>query len=173
MMYRPLMTLSNSEIKAALNFIFKPKMIEFIKKDKKENIVLAYLIGISCYSGVKISSLITLREDGLKLDGVDTYNEELRWGQFLLSKGCHYLLKDNPFTMGQQSLLLYSDGESISYELFKNKDLSVNAMKNQYEKICPSENDWDDTFKEMSYLCDDSAILYTGEDVYVWQIAML
>lgn len=173
MMYKPLTMLSNSEIKAALNCIFKPQMIEFIKKNKEENTVLAYLIGISCYSGVKISSLVTLREDGLELQGVDTYKEELHWQQFLLSKGCHYLLKDNPFTTEQQSLLLYSDGGSISYELFTSKDLSVKAMRNQYEKSCPSEDDWDDIFKDMSCICDDSAVLYTGEDVYVWQIAML
>lgn len=172
MMYKPLTMLSNSEIKAALNCIFKPQMIEFIKKNKEENTVLAYLIGISCYSGVKISSLVTLREDGLELQGIDTYKEELRWQQFLLSKGCHYLLKDNPF-VGQQSLLIFSDGESISYELFNSKQKALKTMQDEYEKSCPSEDDWDEDFKGMSYLCDDSAILYTGEDVYVWQIATL
>ncbi len=173
MMYKPLTMLSNSEIKAALNCIFKPQMIEFIKKNKEENTVLAYLIGISCYSGVKISSLVTLREDGLELQGVDTYKEELHWQQFLLSKGCHYLLKDNPFTTEQQSLLIFSDGESISYELFESKPKALKAMQSEYEKSCPSEDDWDEGFKEMSYLSDGSAILYTGEDVYVWQIATL
>ena len=42
MMYKPLTMLSNSEIKAALNCIFKPQMIEFIKKNKEENTCLLY-----------------------------------------------------------------------------------------------------------------------------------
>ena len=172
MQYKQLTDLSNNEIKSALKAIFKPKTVEFIKKNKDNNTVMAYLIGISCYSGVKLSDLVTLREDGLELRGIDTYKEKLLWQQFLLSKGCHYLLKDNPF-MGQQCLLISSDGESISYELFDSKDKAVKAMEQAYRESCPSEDDWDEGFKEMSYLCDDSATLYTGEDVYVWQIAAL
>ena len=43
------------------------------------------------------------------------------------------------------------------------------ALIKAYEKLTP--NEWNEDFKDMSYLDDDFAILYAnGENVYVWNI---
>lgn len=69
-------------------------------------------------------------------------------------------------------LLISTDGYGIEYTPYPSMDEAKTAMDIAYQSLTP--NDWDEDFKEMSYVSDEDAILYAnGENVYVWTIAQI
>lgn len=69
-------------------------------------------------------------------------------------------------------LLISTDGYGIEYTPYPSMDEAKIAMDIAYQSLTP--NDWDEDFKEMSYVSDEDAILYAnGENVYVWTIAQI
>ena len=66
-------------------------------------------------------------------------------------------------------MLIASDGYSIDSTIYASRENAREALIKAYEKLTP--NEWNEDFKDMSYLDDDFAILYAnGENVYVWNI---
>ena len=66
-------------------------------------------------------------------------------------------------------MLIVSDGYSIDSTIYPSREKAREALIKAYEKLTPDK--WIEDFEVMSYLDDDSAILYAnGEDVYVWSI---
>lgn len=66
-------------------------------------------------------------------------------------------------------MLIGTDGYSIDSTIYASRENAREALIKAYEKLTP--NEWNEDFKDMSYLDDDFAILYAnGENVYVWNI---
>lgn len=72
-------------------------------------------------------------------------------------------------------LLIRTDGYSIDTERFSSLERAKEVMKEEYEENIPSDDYWHDNSaeKEMSYLDFNDAILYTGNDVFVWRIVII
>lgn len=67
-------------------------------------------------------------------------------------------------------LLIYTDGFSMNITRYISKKEAQNAMIDAYDRRLPSKEEWDECLKEMSYAGSDRAQLYTGSDVYLWEI---
>lgn len=67
-------------------------------------------------------------------------------------------------------VLVFSDGYSIELMKFDDLPSAQSALVMDYNNSCPNIELWPDEFKELSSLDEDSAILYTGESVFVWSI---
>jgi len=102
MKYREFLDLTNDEILFILNDIFHPKRIENINRDKEWNQIDVDMTtewgkaddedGI-----IEITDNIILSMDDIKVDFQMANGDMTKWKQFLLAKGCNYLLKDNPY----------------------------------------------------------------------------
>lgn len=69
-------------------------------------------------------------------------------------------------------ILIETDGYQINENCFPTKAEATDYMQNRYNSLIPeSWAEGDETAeKEMSYCTDDAAMLYTGEDTYVWKL---
>lgn len=74
-------------------------------------------------------------------------------------------------------VLIMTDGYRIETETFLDKEAAQDELRRQYDMHDPQyddmEGDIDESLLEMyeqSYLGEDDAMLYTGEEVYVWKI---
>ena len=96
--YREFLDLTDEEIKFILTEIFNPVKIGSIERDKEWN-----EIAVEMTTGeFEIEDTITLKMPsihscGLEVDFSLTKEDKLKWKQFILAKGCDYLLKDNPY----------------------------------------------------------------------------
>ncbi len=105
MKYREFLDLTNDEITFILNDIFHPKKIENINRDKEWNQIDVDMTtdwgkaddedGI-----IEITDNIILSMDDIKVDFQMAKGSMTKWKQFLLAKGCNYLLKNNPYLEG-------------------------------------------------------------------------
>lgn len=69
-------------------------------------------------------------------------------------------------------MLIGTDGYSIDSTIYPSREKAREALIKAYRMRTPDE--WNEDFKDMSYLDDDSAILYAnGENVYVWDIQVI
>ena len=98
--YREFMSLTDGEIRFIIKDIFpNTRRVDNIKRDKMWD-------RISC--DIYIMEEYPHIADTLDLDIAEitthdfslTNEEELKWKQFLLAKGCDYRLKDNPYIEG-------------------------------------------------------------------------
>ena len=103
--YREFLDLTDEEIKFILTEIFHPVKIENIQRDKTYN-EFTVEITTGWNEGEKdefeITEEIALKMPsfyscGLEVDFQLKREDELKWKQFLLAKGCDYRLKDNPY----------------------------------------------------------------------------
>ncbi len=65
-------------------------------------------------------------------------------------------------------LLVRTDGYSIEYADYQNLEQAYGKMRKEYEDYKPK--DMNEEAKEMSYINDHDAILWSGDTVYVWRI---
>lgn len=69
-------------------------------------------------------------------------------------------------------MLIGTDGYSIDSTIYPSREKAREALIKAYRMRTPDE--WNEDFKDMSYLDDDSAIMYAnGENVYVWDIQVI
>ena len=106
MKYREFLNLTDEEIKFILNDIFHPVKIENIQRDEEWNEFTVEMTTGGWDDGededFEITDEITLKlptpyDCGLGVDFSLNKEDGLKWRQFLLAKGCNYLLKDNPY----------------------------------------------------------------------------
>lgn len=106
MKYREFLDLTDEEIKFILNDIFHPVNVENIQRDKEWDEFTVEMTTGGWDDGededFEITDEITLKlptsgNCGLEVDFSLDKEDGLKWRQFLLAKGCNYLLKDNPY----------------------------------------------------------------------------
>ena len=86
------------------------------------------------------------------------------WGLHTAEKKERFLAEEN-----EKYVLIFSDGESIDAVTYNTKEEAYENMKKTYEKSYPK--DQEESWADMSYLSDDSAMLYlNGEGVCCWDI---
>lgn len=69
----------------------------------------------------------------------------------------------------EKYILIFSDGESIDTSTHDTKEAAYANMKKAYEESYPE--DQEERWADMSYLSNDSALLYlNGDGVYCWTI---
>lgn len=104
--YRKFLDLTDEEIKFILNDIFHPVKIENIHRDKDWNQFTVEITTGGWNNGededFEITDEITLTLPTLQSCGLDVdfsldKEDELKWSQFLLAKGCDERLKNNPY----------------------------------------------------------------------------
>ena len=97
--YRKLTDLTDEEIKFAINDIIQPVYIGEIKRDYKWDTIDVDITIDWGEDGKEdlITDTITLYYDKLSVPWYDHGNDNYKWRQFLLAKGCNELLKDNPY----------------------------------------------------------------------------
>lgn len=94
--YRKFLDLTDEEIKFIINDIFHPIKVDNIQRDGKSNIISCDIYIMEEYPefadtlDLYINKIITH-------DFLITEDENFKWKQFLLAKGCNVLLKDNPY----------------------------------------------------------------------------
>lgn len=105
MEYREFLDLTDEEICFILTDIFHPVKIENIQRDTKWNEFTVDMTTGGWDDGeeeFEITDEITLKmpngdDCGLQVDFSLSREDSLKWKQFLLAKGCYYLLKENPY----------------------------------------------------------------------------
>ena len=104
--YREFLDLTDEEIRFILTEIFHPVSIGNIERDKEWNEFTVEMTTGGWDDGeggeFEIEDEITLkmptsRSCGLEVDFSLNSEDDLKWRQFLLAKGCDYRLKDNPY----------------------------------------------------------------------------
>lgn len=125
---------------------------------KENNLVGRELI--SRWDEIKANLIYQADIKALQRQTVDTFNVGSAYsGQKDIS----------PTEVSEKYVLIFSDGESIDATTYNSKEEAYANMKNAYEESYPEgqEEDWAD----MSYLGDDSALLYlNGDGVCCWDI---
>ena len=166
MKYRNFLSLTDDEIIFAMKDIFRCTEIYRILRCKKDNEIHVET-KIPLQDEI-IRETVILKGNDLQAPWIDSWEEEKRWEQFLLAKGCHSLLKNNPY-LEQLYYLVSSNGYDIKYASYCSKEAAVGAMKQAYKEAIPEE--WDEDCEEMSYLADEDAILLiNGIAILVWKI---
>ncbi|WP_281740651.1 hypothetical protein [Holdemanella biformis] len=101
MQYREFLDLTDDEIKQIVTDIFAPVKIENIKRYKKWNSFTVDITTDGWGDGeggtMEITDNIELTMDDISVDFHVEPEDEWKWKQFLLAKGCNELLKDNPY----------------------------------------------------------------------------
>lgn len=97
--YRKLTDLTDEEIKFAINDILHPVSIGEIKRDYKWDTIDVDVTTDWGEDGKEdlITDTITLKCNRLIVPWYDHGNDDYKWRQFLLAKGCNGLIKDNPY----------------------------------------------------------------------------
>lgn len=67
-------------------------------------------------------------------------------------------------------LLIYTDGFSMGITRYASQIEARDAMIEDYERLLPNKEDWEENLEEMSYAGLERAQLYTGSDVFLWEI---
>lgn len=69
-------------------------------------------------------------------------------------------------------LLVTTDGYSLDdYTFYETIEEAQDALKKAYDELTPKNDEFPESSDaEMSYCNDTDAMLYTGENVYVWKI---
>lgn len=67
-------------------------------------------------------------------------------------------------------LLIYTDGFSMRITRYSSQKVARDAMMDAYERLLPNEEEWEECWEEMSYAGTERAQLYTGSNVFLWEI---
>lgn len=67
-------------------------------------------------------------------------------------------------------LLIYTDGFSMRITRYSSQKEARDAMMDAYERLLPNEEEWEECWEEMSYAGTERAQLYTGSNVFLWEI---
>jgi len=101
MEYRDFLDLTDDEVRFIINEIFKPIKIDNIGRSKEWREItceITMLWGTEDSGGLgAITDEIVLREGEIQVDFSFNKSDELKWRKYLIAKGCHFLLKDNPY----------------------------------------------------------------------------
>lgn len=111
--YREFMKLTDDEIKFIINDMFEPDKICSIVRDARFNEILVEMITPEFHEEKKpVKMTLSLGKPNSMTCGITHYQRmvdenkirfhvskenELKWSQYLLAKGCDYRLKDNPY----------------------------------------------------------------------------
>lgn len=95
--YRELLDLTDEEIIFIIKDIFPyTSRVDNIEKDRKSNTISCDIYIMEEYPDY--ADMLDLSLNGIEThDFTLTIEEEWKWKQFLLAKGCDYRLKDNPY----------------------------------------------------------------------------
>lgn len=96
-------SLTNDEIKSFLNMEFN------LNKDISDKDIINYgdEIDVKVYmmkGYPDISAKVTLSINGIKINDFNAGTESYHWQQYLLAKGIHPLLKDNPYLQNNEDI---------------------------------------------------------------------
>lgn len=103
MKYREFLSLTDDEVYSILENIFQPVRVENFRRDPQVNMITVEMTTDKWEdeeTEITDEVRLTLPESGnsgLDVDFFITSEDELKWKQFLIAKGCHPLLKDNPY----------------------------------------------------------------------------
>ena len=101
MKYREFLDLTDDEIRQIVTDIFHPVKIENIKRYKKWNNFTVDITTDGWGDGeggtMEITDNIELTMDDISVDFHVEPEDQWKWQQILLAKGCNNLLKDNPY----------------------------------------------------------------------------
>lgn len=128
----------------------------FLKIERKESYIP--LNENACYIENRYARIVWLDDTYAELNLSCTIDPEEKFEEYYKNtkKSTRYML-------------IVSDGYSIDSTIYPSRENAREALIKAYEKLTP--NEWNEDFKDMSYLDDDFAILYAnGENVYVWNI---
>lgn len=67
-------------------------------------------------------------------------------------------------------LLIYTDGFSMRITRYSSQKEARHVMMDAYERLLPNEEEWEECWEEMSYAGTERAQLYTGSNVFLWEI---
>lgn len=70
-------------------------------------------------------------------------------------------------------LLIYTDGFSMRITRYSSQKEARDAMMDAYERLLPNEEEWEECWEEMSYAGTERAQLYTGSNVFLWEIGKI
>lgn len=95
--YIELLDLTDEEIIFIIKDIFPyTSRVDNIERDRKSNSISCDIYIMDEYPDY--ADMLDLTLDGIEThDFTLTHEEEWKWKQFLLAKGCDYRLKDNPY----------------------------------------------------------------------------
>lgn len=98
--YREFITLTDHEITFILTELFDPVKISNITRNSEWNVITADIETGGWNNGEELISIVdtvTLSPNDISVDFTLTYEQFLKYQQYLLSRGCNYLLKNNPY----------------------------------------------------------------------------
>lgn len=98
--YREFITLTDYEITFILTELFNPVNISNITRDSEWNIITADIETDGWNDGEKLINIVdtvTLTPNDISVDFALTDEDLLKYRQYLLARGCNYLLKNNPY----------------------------------------------------------------------------
>lgn len=98
--YREFLSLTDEEIMLILTDIFNPIKIENIQREEGFDVITAEITMDGWSDGETVyesTDEITLKPNTIQVDFSVDSEDMLKYKQFLLAKGCSYLLKDNPY----------------------------------------------------------------------------
>lgn len=102
MKYRDFLDLTDDEIRFIVNEIFKPVNIDNISRNSEWREITCE-ITTTWGNGTEedpyedIADELILKEKGIQIDFSTTGDDVIKWQKYLMAKGCHFLLKDNPY----------------------------------------------------------------------------
>lgn len=102
MVYRDFLELTDDEIIFIVNKIFNPDRIGDISRSEELReitccVVMTWKVGDENTSYEDITDELIFKENGIQVDFSITKADELEWRKYLMAKGCHFLLRDNPY----------------------------------------------------------------------------
>ena len=100
MEYREFITLTDHEITFILTELFNPVNISNITRDSEWNIITADIETDGWNNGeelINIVDTVTLSPNDISVNFALTDEDLLKYRQYLLARGCNYLLKNNPY----------------------------------------------------------------------------
>lgn len=98
--YREFLSLTDEEIRLILTDIFNPVKIENIQRNEELDEITAEITTDGWDDGESVyesTDEVTLKQNTIQVDFSVDSEDMLKYKQFLLAKGCNYLLKDNPY----------------------------------------------------------------------------
>lgn len=100
MKYREFLDLTDKEIIFIIKDIFpNTSRVDNIEKDRNCNMIYCDIYIMEEHPDYADTLYLSLQGMGTH-EFMITHEEELKWKQFLLAKGCDYRLKDNPYLDG-------------------------------------------------------------------------
>lgn len=139
----------------------------FLKIERKESCIP--LNENACYIENGHAKIVWLDDTYAELNLSCTIDPEEEFEEYYRESAGQ--IQEDP-EKSRRYILIASDGYSIDSTIYPSREKAREALTRAYRMLIPGE--WNEDFKDMSYLDDDSAILYAnGENVYVWNISVI